>query len=172
MALSVYTVGASLISVASETYKAEGRPEVLVHVHAVTFAVGTVAMVALLPFDLVGVVGGLSLGLGVGAVYALARVGRILEISRGSILAQLWPSAVAALAMVAALLPLDRLLVESETHATFAALLLLGAEGALGLAIYAGILVLLAPDTVSQVRSLIATARRRDGARAEEAPAT
>ena len=172
MALSVYTVGAALVSVASEGYKAEGRPEVLVHVHAVTFAVGTVAMVALLPYDLVGVVGGLSIGLAVGAIYALARVGRMLEISAGSLLAQLWPSALAGLAMAAALLPFDRLLTEPESHGTAVALLLLGAEGLIGLAIYAVILILLAPDTISQVRSLIATARRRDGAPAEEVAAT
>ena len=109
MALSVYTVGASLVSVASETFKAEGRPQLLIRVHAVSMGTAVVAMVALLGYDLVGVAAGLSIGLAIGAVYALATVGQMIEVPRRTIVAQLWPSALAALVMAAVLLPLDRL---------------------------------------------------------------
>ncbi len=172
MALSVYTVGASLVSVASETFKAEGRPQLLIRVHAVSMGTAVVAMVALLGYDLVGVAAGLSIGLAIGAVYALATVGQMIDIPRRTIAAQLWPSALAALVMAAALLPLDRLLLEPTEQGTFVALLMLAAEGLAGLGIYAGVLSLAAPGTVTEARGLAAAARGRGPAGpSEEDPA-
>jgi O-antigen/teichoic acid export membrane protein len=161
-ALCVYAAAASLVSIASEALKAEGRPNVLVHVHLVSFGTASVAMVALLPFDLVGVAAGLSVGIAIGAVYALARLSRILEIEARTIFAQIWPAAVAATVMALALLPIDREVIQPDTYSTLPALVLLGVEGLIALAIYAAVLVVLAPDTVSRVRALVASARKRN----------
>jgi hypothetical protein len=75
-------------------------------------------------------------------------------------LVQIWPSAVAAIAMAAAVLPLDRAL-DPPDHGTAVGVLLLGAEGLAAMVVYGGLLVLLAPDTIPKLRELIATARRR-----------
>jgi O-antigen/teichoic acid export membrane protein len=161
-ALCVYAAAASMVSIASEGLKAEGRPDVLVHVHLVSFGAATVAMLALLPFDLVGVAAGLSVGITIGAVYALARLSRILAIEGRAMVQQIWPSAVAAIVMALALLPLDRLVIQPDTHGTVAGIALLGAEGLIGLGFYLAVLLPFAPDTISRVRELIATARHRN----------
>lgn len=163
MALSGYAVGASLVSIVSEAAKAEGRPDILVWVHLVSFGAATVAMIALLPFGLVGVSAGLSVGLLVGAGYALARISRILGIRAGSIVHELWPPAVSATLMAAVMLPVDRLLVDPTAHGTVVSLLLLAVEGLVALALYTGALVVTAPESVSRLRSLATSALRREG---------
>jgi hypothetical protein len=168
MALAPFVVGAALINLVSEALKAEGRPEVLIRIHAVTVITGAAAMAAMLGWDLVGVAAGVSVGAVIGAAYSLARLGGILEIPVRAMLAQLWPPAVAALLMVAGVLPLDRAL-DPPDHSTGVGVLLLGAEALAAGVIYCGALAVLAPDTVPKLRELLATARRRgDG---EEAPA-
>jgi O-antigen/teichoic acid export membrane protein len=166
MALSAYTIGASVVSVCSEAYKAEGRPRELIRVHTVSMVCATIAAIALLPYDLVGVCIGLSLGLLVGAAYALARVGSMIEIPLRTLLAQLWAPAVAGALMVAVTLPLDRLVVQPLDHSTAVALLLIAAEGLLAVAIYAGTVAVLARDTIGQGREMLAAIRRRGPAEA------
>jgi PST family polysaccharide transporter len=166
-ALCVYAAAASLVSIASEGLKAEGRPDVLVHVHLVSFGTATFAMVALLPFDLVGVAAGLSVGIAIGAVYALARLGNILQIEARTMFGQIWPSAAAAIVMALTVLPLDREVIQPDTYSTLPALALLALEGLIALGIYSAILIALAPDTISRLRALLARARRRNGPQRE-----
>lgn len=163
MALSGFAVGASLVSIASEAFKAEGRPEVLVRVHTITTVVGSALMVALLPFELVGVAAGLSIGVLVGAWYALVRLGRVLGIPGVEMARRIWPPAVAAIVMATAMLPVDRLLIDPPSHGAAVAILLLGAEGLIAALIYLAVLTPLAPDTLSKLRELARTARRRAG---------
>ncbi len=85
MALCLYTGAASLISIATEAFKAAGRPELLTRTHLLTVVFGSILMVALLPFGLVGVAAGISLGMVAGAAYAVVASGRVMEISRGAL---------------------------------------------------------------------------------------
>jgi PST family polysaccharide transporter len=165
MALGPFVVGAALINLVSEALKAEGRPEILIRIHAVTVITGGAAMAAMLGWDLVGVAAGVSVGAVIGAAYALVRIGGVLEIPVRSMLIQIWPSAVAAIAMAAAVLPLDRAL-DPPDHGTAVGVLLLGAEGLAAMVVYGGLLVVLAPDTIPKLRELVATARRRGSAEA------
>jgi O-antigen/teichoic acid export membrane protein len=160
MALSGYTVAASLIAVAAEALKAEGRPDVLVRVHAVTAVSGACFMAALLPLGLVGVALGFSLGSTLGAIYSLVRLTGILELRPQQVLAQLWPPALAAGLMSGAVLGLDRLLLDPASHATGPAVLLIAAEALFAALVYLIALHLLAPDTAGRVRELALTARR------------
>ncbi len=161
MALAPFTGAAALISIVSEALKAEGRPEILTRIHAVTATVGTIAMVALLPVGLVGVAGGFSIGACIGAGYALARLGGVLEIRLSAMLARIWPPLLASLAMAALMLPVDWLLIDPPSHSTALGVVLLAAEAAIALALYGLLLVLLVPDTVQKTRELIGVARRR-----------
>lgn len=160
MALAPWVVAAALINLVSEALKAEGRPEILIRIHAITVITGAAAMVAMLGWDLVGVAAGVSVGVVAGAVYALMRMARVLEIPVRSMLAQLWPSAVAGLVMVGAILPLDRAL-DPPDHGTAVGVLLLGGEFAAAMAVYGAVLAVLAPDTIPRLRQLLAMARRR-----------
>jgi O-antigen/teichoic acid export membrane protein len=161
MALAPFVVGAALVNLVSEALKAEGRPEVLIRIHTVTVITGSIAMVAMLGWDLVGVAAGVSVGVVVGAGYALVRLGGILDIPVRGMAAQIWPAAVAATAMAALMLPVDRIWIDPPSHETAIAVLLLGAEGLAAFAIYTAILVPLAPDTIARLRDLLAAARRR-----------
>ena len=170
MALAPFVAAATLISVISEALKAEGRPQILVRIHTVTVAAGTAAMVALLGFELVGVAAGFSLGSCVGAGYALVRIGGVLDLPVRDMARQMAPAAIAAIAMAAVLLPIDRVWLDPPSHSTVVGLLLLAAEGLAGFAFYAGLLLMLAPDTLTRGRELVNTARGRAGAESE-APA-
>lgn len=161
MALAPFAAAYALISIVSEALKAEARPEILTQIHTVTGVVGTIAMVALLPLDLIGVSLGVSIGASVGAAYALWRIGQVFEIGLGSMAGELWPAIVASLVMAGALLPVDRILLDPPSHGTAVALAMLAAEAAAGLALYAGVLALLVPGTASQARELLRSARKR-----------
>jgi hypothetical protein len=69
--------------------------------------------------------------------------------------------------MAAAILPLEMLVFEAADRETLAGLALIALEGAACLAVYAGVLTLLAPDTPRQMRELVAVARRRSGGAAQ-----
>lgn len=159
MALSGFMIAASMISIVSEALKAEGRPDILTRIHAVTGISGAVAMVALLPLEIVGVALGVSLGSLIGAGYALRRLSRLLEIPLAAIAKQLWPPLTAALVMAAAILPLDRLVLDPADQSTATALLMLAGEGIAALAIYLALLSALVPGTLGRVRELLANAR-------------
>ena len=116
-------------------------------------------MVALLRFDLIGVAAGVSIGTSLGAAYALRLAGRLLDLTAGAILREIWPAMAAGVAMVVIALPLARL-VDPTSYGTVAGLLLLAAEGAVALGVYALALQMFAPDTFQRVRHLVGTARK------------
>lgn len=163
MALGFATIASSLAALAAEAYKAGGRPDVLVPAHSISALAGTAAMVALLPFGLVGVCAGVAIGATAGCLYQYARLRPVFDIGRRMMASQVWPAALAAAAMVAVMLPVDRLLLEPSSHATLPGLVLLGAEVAGALAIYAGILATVAPTTYRETVDALARARKRRG---------
>ncbi len=162
IALAPFVAGAALSNLAVEALKAESRPDLIPRIHVVAGLVGVAAMIALLPpFGLFGVAAGFSLGTCVGAAYALARIGAVLDIRRTTVLRELAPAAAAAAYMAAVMLPIDRLIVDPTAHGTAAGVVLLAAEGLLAMAIYSAVLLLISPQLLGQGRALLATARSR-----------
>lgn len=161
MALSGFAVGAALISLESEAFKAGGRPDILVRVHVISGVASTIAMIALLPFELIGVVAGASAGLLVGAAYGLVRVSGVVGVRFGEVWSQIWPPTVAALVMAAVLLPVEFVLIEAAGRPTAEALLLLAVEGLLAAGVYLAALSLLVPGTLRELRELVGAARGR-----------
>ncbi len=164
MTLAPAAAAGTLISFASEVLKADGHPEILTRVHIVLFTLSTLAMIALLPLGLLGVTAGISLGTLGASMYALARVRRLNRISVGELARAMLPPAVAALLMAAVLVPVEFLLVDAASRGTVVGLCLILAEGLVGLAIYAAIMAAISPDTIAEVRGLIARLLRRDHA--------
>jgi O-antigen/teichoic acid export membrane protein len=169
MALSLYPIAGTLLSLSAEVAKADGRPDIVARTQGVVLITGTLFMLALLPFGLVGVVAGLGLGWLAGGIYGLWKIERLLEIPIKDLLAEAFPPVAAALTMAAILTPLEFLVVQADSHGTALGLVLLAAEGILGLAIYLGALRLLAPETLREISGLVGGLLKR-GDKADEPP--
>lgn len=168
MALAGMMVAGTLISFASETMKADGRPDIVARVRVVTLLSAVVFMIALVPLDLIGVCVGLSLGTAVGAAYALVRISPQLDIAVGVMVREAAPAAAAGLLMAAVLTPVEFLLVDASSHGNAVGFALLMAEALAGGILYLFALRLLAPDSVRELFSLLGRlVRRRKGERAE-----
>jgi len=169
MALSGFAIGTSLISLQSETFKATGNPNLLVRVHTISAVASTAGIAALLQFDLVGVMGGVSLGLLVGAAYGMVKAVEIAGVPAGAAVREMWPPLVASLVMAAVLLPLEFEVFHAADRETVAALALIALETLIGAVLYIGTLGLLAPETLREAVQLAKSARRRRGGVTPEA---
>jgi O-antigen/teichoic acid export membrane protein len=160
MAMAGWPVAGTLVSFTSEVVKADGHPEILPRMHAVTLIAGTISMLALLPLDLIGVVVGYSIGWLAGGAYGLRRTAQLLEMPLIEMWREVMPPAFAAMLMAGLLTPLEFLLVQADTHGTAIGLALLAAEGLLGAAIYLAALRVLARGTLRELREVTASMLR------------
>jgi O-antigen/teichoic acid export membrane protein len=161
MALGFFTAARGVSSLVVETMKAGGRPDVVTRMNLVEVVVGSAAMVALLPLGLVGVCIGISIGAVVRAAYAFSRAHVIVGLPLRNMLEAIRAPLLAALVMVAILFPLEAFVLHAGDQGTAAGLLLVALEGAVGLAIYAGILHALIPGALAELRALLAKMRLR-----------
>ncbi len=163
MALAFCTVFGTPISFASETLKADGRPDILMRIRAVNVIATTIFMVALLPFDLVGVCAGLSIGTLFSASYGMVRVTRQLGIRTRQMLGDIWSFAAAALFMTAVLTPLQFFVVDAASRGTALGIVLLGAEALLGGVLYMLAVRVLDPPGYREMVALAKRLRNRGG---------
>jgi O-antigen/teichoic acid export membrane protein len=163
MALCVFVAAGVLVSVITEAFSADGRPELLVRIHLVEALVGIVAMIALLRFELVGVAAGVSLGVAVGATYAIWKAQRVFEIPWRTIASEITPPFVAAVVMGISALILDTTLVQAADQETFRGIGLLLAETIFALSLYAVVLHLLDSGRAGEMRDLIRQGRGAAG---------
>jgi PST family polysaccharide transporter len=161
MALCVFTGARSLVSISSELFKAVGRPHYLLRMHLVSAASMVAAIAALLTFGLVGVAAGVSVSAIIMAAYAIGVSSGLVNVPRSRLLAELWPPALASALMVAAVWPLDRLLLHADSHGVAAGLALLAVEALGGLLIYVASLQLLSPTLGREVRAAAAAGKDR-----------
>jgi hypothetical protein len=66
---------------------------------------------------------------------------------------EIWPAAVASVAMGGGLFLLEHFAVRSDRHGTALGLVLIAAEAALGAVVYLGLLAVLAPATARELAS-------------------
>jgi O-antigen/teichoic acid export membrane protein len=157
MALAGYCAALSLDSLASEAWKAYGRPDMLPRMHGLSLVLTTISVAALVTFGLIGVTIGMSVSaIGV-AAYAIWGMSRALEIALHRLWREIWPPATAAVLMAGGLFLLEHFLVRSDQRGTVVGLLLVAAEAVLGAAVYLGLLAIVAPRTT---RELVAGAER------------
>jgi PST family polysaccharide transporter len=153
MAMCLYPAMSSLSSIASEALKAHGRPDLLTRMHTLTTVLTAALMGALLPLGLNGVAAALSIGAAVSGVYAISLVHRTIGFSLADMVAEIWPSAAAALAMGLPLLALDRLVVHAGDHATAPGALLLSGEAAAGGLVFLAVSAILQPQRLRELRA-------------------
>ncbi len=163
MALGGACAALALDSIASEAWKAYGRPDMLPRMHGLSLLLTAICVGALVSFGLVGVTIGISVSaIGV-AAYAVRGMSRVIDIPIRRLLAEIWPPAVAAVAMAAGLVCLEFLVVHADRQGTIAGLALLTGETLLGVVLYLCALAVVACATVRELltalRGLIA--RRR-----------
>lgn len=149
-ALGVYCAALSLDSFASEAWKSFGRPDMLPRMHGVSLVLTAVFVFGLLPFGLLGVTIGMSLSAVGVAGYAVHGMNRALDIPLRDLLREIWPPTVASFAMAGALFPLEHLVVHAYTHGFILGIALVAAEALLGIALYMGFMVLLAPHSTRE----------------------
>jgi O-antigen/teichoic acid export membrane protein len=156
MALSGACAALALDSIASEAWKAYGRPDMLPRMHSISLLLTAICVGALVPFGLVGVTIGISVSaIGV-AAYAVRGMSSVLDIPIRRLLTEIWPPAVAAVVMAGSLVCLEFLVVHADRRGTVDGLALLAGETLLGVALYLGALAVVARGTV---RELLAALR-------------
>jgi O-antigen/teichoic acid export membrane protein len=158
-----YTAGWAYVSLAEHVAKSVGRPEVVLRLD-IAAGVATMSLTAVLvEFGLAAVGVALSASAVLAALYAFAWIVRLTEMSLRSLLREVWPPAVAAAAMAAALYGLDRLVVDAGERTPAVGLLLLALELVAGALFYSAALAVLAPNTA---RALVRVLVRRPTSRA------
>ena len=154
MPLAVGCALLSLDSLATEIWRATGRVRFLPRMQGLALVLTTVLVAAALPLGLIGVCGAILVASVGVALYALWGIGAATEIRLPALAAEVWPPALAAALMAAALYPIDRLIVHAGTHHVGVDLALLAAEALLGMAIYLTSLRLIAPRTTAELTAL------------------
>jgi O-antigen/teichoic acid export membrane protein len=166
VAMCLLPAGSMLSSVVSEALKAVGRPRYLTQMHLVTTLTTATSVVALFHFGLTAAAASASIGPMVGGAFALTIMERVVGTPLRSMLAEVVPTAVAAAAAAAVLIPVQAG-VDAASHGEALGIVLLVGEFALGAIMYLVFLRFLAPGTAKELESgAWATLRRLTRSRA------
>jgi O-antigen/teichoic acid export membrane protein len=155
MALCLYSAGHAVAGIGGEAFKATGRTDLLFRMHATAVSLTIVFMLLLLPFGLNGVAAAVSLGAVGMAAYSIGRVPVVLSVSTRRLLSEIWPPTAAAVVAAAALFPLEQFVIDADGHSIGVGFLLVGVEGALGVAIYGSALRVLSPSQAAELLNAV-----------------
>jgi O-antigen/teichoic acid export membrane protein len=151
-ALAGVAVSLPLLTLAAEVFKAANRPDLVARV-SLFLTVGSVAfMAACLPFGVAGVAGGVSLAYAIAAVVALRDVGRVLVLPLRRIVAELVRPALASVGMLLVLTPFVDFVARVNNEPTHNRLAWLAAEILFAVVSYGGILAVIAPSAVAELK--------------------
>lgn len=158
-------LGMTLHFLSSEVIKGSGRSSLLNWQSAISLPLGIGLVVALLPFGLVGVGLAISVTEIALAVLMLGLARTVVGCSIGELLRRLVPAAVGSLVALAAVAPLEHLVIHSDQRALVIGLALLGLQTVGFALVYLAALRLLDPsiitDLTGAIRSLLDRRRRR-----------
>lgn len=166
-ALAIFIPAQIVAQMIGEAFKGTGHPRERTRANLVGVAMGLVAMVALIPpFGLIGVAIGVSVDALAGATFSIWRAHRTIGVPMRPMLARIVVPLTAAVPVLAALVPLDMLLVDAADRGTAAGLGLLAGEGLLGFGIYLAVLRIIVPGVAGEFAALTRAGRRAGGRRA------
>jgi O-antigen/teichoic acid export membrane protein len=153
-AMCGFAAGQMYALLASEVWKAAGRPKLLLRLSVSSLLLLVVLMLALLPFGVTGMGAALSMSsLAVGG-YALVSLCHILDVRMSALLAEIWPPACAAFASAGSLLLLDRAVVRPTAHTAPVGLALVLGEAAGALLLYGILLARIRPRRLAELKAL------------------
>jgi PST family polysaccharide transporter len=159
-ALCAAGIGWGAVSVASEVFKAVGRPQLITRVHAVSLASSLLLIPSLLFAEVVGVAIAVSLASLISGGYALRHAAASVGSPVRALLARLWGIAAAAAVALAVTGALDAT-VFADATTRWAAAGASAAEGLVMLAVYAAALRILAPAEARRAVEMAGQLRRR-----------
>jgi O-antigen/teichoic acid export membrane protein len=165
-AMAAFSAAYGLVSVASETWKAIGRPDLLSKVNLVRLASTILMIVALLPFGLTGVALALSVSALLTAAYAASCTSAVLDISLPVMLREIWRPGLSALLAATACYALNDGFFHGATGSSGHALIALISEVPAAAAVYTIGLMVMAPRLKTEIATTIAgqiAAIRRSG---------
>jgi O-antigen/teichoic acid export membrane protein len=160
-ALAGVTLALPAIALATEVFKAANRPDLLPRVSLLLTLGMIILLVALLPFGVVAVAGGMSAAYLLAAAYAFQQVGRVLTLSPSILCRPLAGPALASAGM-AVVLFLFTLPWGVEDSSMLGRLGWLAASVPLGVAVYASLLRLIAPSAGRELMDAIRIFRGRN----------
>jgi O-antigen/teichoic acid export membrane protein len=149
--MCAYAGANAVITSVAEMLKAVGDPGPLPRLYALTTAVTIASMLALAPLGLSAAAASLSIAGVIGAIYAVRIAAANTRVSVRRMWREIWPPTVAGITMAGLVLPVDRLVVEPESHAAALGFALLIAEGLLCMLIFVALMRLLAPTTLQEI---------------------
>ena len=158
VAMAGLGLGKAFTSVSEEALKGCGRTPLLNYLTATEVVLGVGLLVLIIPFGLVGVGLAISLtALGVG-VLCLGLVRSVVGVHTRDIRRTITPPLVAAAAATAATAWLEHGLLHSDTRAVVLAVSLMLLDALVFLAVYVGVVAVLAPDLARAARRAVARA--------------
>jgi len=163
-AMAGYGPGVAMGAIGIESIKGAGASKLINYLTGVSIVVGLGALILLLPFGLIGVGLAASIDGVVGGLLSLMLARRLAGVSVGDLAKVLLPPLVAAVAAGTVVGVLEHGLTHSDQRPIVLGLLFLALEGLLLLGIFVGLLYLMAPDAVRELRDgLLRRARRHGG---------
>ena len=154
MAIAGVGIAFALGSIASETFKAIGRTDLLPRLHVLGALIPIALMFTLRDLGATGMGLAISLGTGIVAAYAMLVLARVTRIPVRVILAQIQPAATSGVLMVGGTIILDRLLLHAAQSSGAAGVLLLAVELLSAVLVYLGSLYLLSRSSVLELKEL------------------
>jgi O-antigen/teichoic acid export membrane protein len=147
------SVSSAPIQIASELFKATAKPQNLPVINLLSAVVPGVLMVAGIPFGLVGVAIGISVGTLIVGVEATRRASSIAGVPLSASAKAILPAAAGGLVSALTVLAIDRLFVNAGGQAPVEGLALAAGEFLLGILLALAIAALLAPDIANELRA-------------------
>lgn len=146
IALAGLSIGQAIVSIASEAFKVVGEPAELPKMHGVAAIASLACMLALLPFGMIGVAGGVSLGACIVAGYAIARMRAVVGIPVRAVFRVLIPPLMCAAFIAVVGYALESQIVHADSQGTLAGLLILSGVMLGLLLLYILILSIISPS--------------------------
>ncbi len=174
VSMSGMAVGKSVATVSEEAIKGAGRTGLLNRVTVLELVLGLGLLVLLAgPYGLVGV--GLAIsGTAIGAGLALLWLARsVVGVRWRQVGGVTVPALVSGAVAAAVVWPLEHLVLQADSRGVWLGLAMLVLDGVVLLTVYLGILVLIAPSSLSDALSMMRAATRRShrGSRSATGPA-
>jgi PST family polysaccharide transporter len=159
MALGVFCAALGLDSIASETWKAAGRPDKLPRMQGLALVLTVVFVGALVPLGLNAVTIGMALAAIAEGAYAIRGIGQVARIPSRRLLGDVWPPALAAAAMAGVVFASEHGLLHSDRYSTATGIGILGLETAIAVGLYIPCLAALSDGCRTDLASLLRRAR-------------
>lgn len=157
-------LGGAISSVAAETSKAIGRPELLVRIHGLNLGVTAVLVIATaIPFGLIGVASAVSVSQVLVGLYAFRQVASHVGMTWRDLAAEMAAPLLASGAMVAAMVAFA-VSAHPLGHGEAVGLLLTAIQIIIGAIVYISALAFVDPRRRGDLRTLVSRLRRSTGA--------